>query len=533
MARYRVGPAPLQLVLALLAAALSACGARSGDPAAGGIDTSAWPQAALATADATTVNAPQFIAAGQLRDWGADLDARGLRATGSDAHEAYIDELYRRLAAAGVKQLRFESVPLTRWTTEQWSLDVVSGPSAGPVKLASYIPYSGVTPPQGVTAPLTYLDANTTPTAANAGGKIVLFDAPPANLFLAEFEIFAMGLYDPGHSTALLPTNPFTRLWTAGFATLDSLKAAGAAGGIGILPAKYARAHGLYVPYDRKLRGVPALYVDQDVGAQLKQLAANAPTMRLTLPAQVQQVNTRNLIGIIPGASDELTVINSHTDGTNGLEDNGPNAIVAMAQYLARLPAKSLPRTVMIMLSSGHFAGGVGVEGFLAAHASDGLLPRIASVTTLEHLGAQEWLPDANGDLAPTGNPEISALFMPEIQALADASCRMLVNSQTYPAVVDKPTNSSGDGTADNAVWPGEGQYFWGEGHIPTVNFITGPDYLINWGITTTDKIDFDRMRRQAIAFTQMQLDLSRVPAGTLRQQGTVVPKLCDTGLPL
>ena len=310
--------------------------------------------------------------------------------------------------------------------------------------------------------------------------------------------------------------------------TLDALQAAGAVGGIGILSARYERAHGLYVPYDRVLRQVPSLYVDQDVGAQLKQLAANSPTLRLTLPAEVKQVTTRNLIGIIPGASDELTVINSHTDGTNGLEDNGPNAIVAMAQYLARLPRQSLPRSIMLMLSSGHFAGGVGVEAFLSTHKNDGLLDRIASVTTLEHLGAQEWLPDSSGNLAPTGKPEISALFMPEIQALADASCKMLVDSQSYPGLVAKPTNGSGDGTADNAVWPGEGQYFWGEGHIPTINFITGPDYLINWGISTADKIDFDRMRRQAIAFTQMQLDLSRQPASTLRTQGTVIPTLCD-----
>lgn len=67
-------------------------------------------------------------------------------------------------------------------------------------------------------------------------------------------------------------------------------------------------------------------------------LAGTAPVLRLTLAATVQQVQTRNLIGIIPGKSEELMVLNSNTDGTNGLETNGPNAIVDMAQYLARLP---------------------------------------------------------------------------------------------------------------------------------------------------------------------------------------------------
>jgi hypothetical protein len=49
-------------------------------------------------------------------------------------------------------------------------------------------------------------------------------------------------------------------------------------------------------------------------------------------------------------------------------------------------------------------------------------------------------------------------------------------------------------------------------------NYITGPSYLLNWGIPTMDQLDLARMRREAIAFTQMLLDLSRVPAGRLRR---------------
>lgn len=80
---------------------------------------------------------------------------------------------------------------------------------------------------------------------------------------------------------------------------------------------------------------------------------------------------------MIPGQSDELVVLNSHTDGTNGLEDNGPDVIVDIAQYLARLPGEALPRSVMIMLSAGHFAGGNAIKDFLHRHAGDGVLDRI------------------------------------------------------------------------------------------------------------------------------------------------------------
>lgn len=173
-----------------------------------------------------------------------------------------------------------------------------------------------------------------------------------------------------------------------------------------------------YRPYDRIIRHLPGLYVGTADAAPLKALVARRGQVRLTLPAEVSRVQTRNLVGVIPGASPELIALNSHTDGTNGIEDNGPNAIVDVAQYLTRLPRAALPRGVLIMLSSGHMAAGVGIEGFLRQHANDGWLDRIGAVVTIEHMGAREWLPDAEGVLAPTGQDELGILFMPEIPAL-------------------------------------------------------------------------------------------------------------------
>ena len=44
------------------------------------------------------------------------------------------------------------------------------------------------------------------------------------------------------------------------------------------------------------------------------------------------------------------------------------------------------------------------------------------------------------------------------------------------------------------------------------------PDaYLLNWGSTTMDKLDFERMRAEAIAFTEMILRLGRTSHDELR----------------
>ena len=110
-----------------------------------------WPNGELGARDAVHVNDSQFMPVAQFRRWHEELEhvgpanQRGLRAAGSPTERRYVDELRDQLERAGVSQLHFENVPLRRWTTEQWSLRLLGGQNAGPVRTASYIPYSGRT----------------------------------------------------------------------------------------------------------------------------------------------------------------------------------------------------------------------------------------------------------------------------------------------------------------------------------------------------------------------------------------------------
>ncbi|MET5020461.1 PA domain protein, partial [Burkholderia pseudomallei] len=83
-----------------------------------------------------------------------------------------------------------------------------------------------------------------------------------------------------------------------------------------------------------------------------------------------------------------------------------------------------------------------------------------ACVVTIEHLGAQEWLPSEHGALAPTGRTEPTALFLPAVPALVDAADARVRRANAAPAFVMPPLNPTADGSANDALWPGEGQYF-------------------------------------------------------------------------
>jgi hypothetical protein len=472
---------------------------------------SRWPSGSLRARDAQRVDQSQFMPANQLLEWHRELDALGLRATGSTVQERYIDTLHERLARAGVGQLRFESVPHRRWLAQRWSLHVGNQT----VQTASYIPYSGRTNPGGVTGELVNVDPHALPSPGSLRGKIALFSLPLQPLTFGEFGAVAYKSYDP--AGILKPTATYARSWlsiSTLIGILDSLVRADAAACVCVLDLPADAAHGAYYPYDGKIRPVPGVFVDSATGTRLARAASAGARARVELRSQTRNVHTRNLLGLIPGASDQLMLLHSHTDGPNAIEDNGPNAIVAISQYLTRLPRRSLPRSVMVLLTTGHFAGGAGVEAFVRRHRS-GILRRTAAALTLEHLGAREWNPQPDGHTRLTGHAEVGTIFTPENSVLVNAADAALRRANADPSSVLRPITATA-GSPDGHGWPAEGTQLWTMGALPTANFITGPTYLLNWGIPTVDKLDVRRMRAEAIAFTEMLLGLSRQPKRSL-----------------
>jgi hypothetical protein len=456
-------------------------------------------------ADAAGGGLRGFTTAERLRAWQRQLDGMGLRATASDANERYIDVLHDRLERAGVRDLRLERVPIRRWTARRWSLEL----GGERLRTVSYIPYSGSTGPGGVTGRLVV--AGPDPAPGSLAGAIAIFDLAPQEVPNPAFKAIAYRVYDPRDELA--DGGTYQR-WQPGRArvTLDALQRAGAVAAIGVLDLPPDAAVPGYYPYDGVIRSVPGVYVDRATGARLK--AAAGAQARVTLTASIRRTSSRNLLGTIPGASDELMLLNSHTDGCNGIQDNGPNAIVAMSRHLARLPRRALPRTVLVSLTTGHFHGGAGQERFVERHRRD-LVPRIAAALTVEHLGALQQRVEAQRSTR-TGRNEPALFFAPESSPLVRAAYTAARRAKSDPALVARPITEEPD-APNGRGFPAEGNRLWVEAGIPTANFIAGPMYLFAFGRSTMDFFSARLMRAQAIAFTRMLLGLSRVPRRRLR----------------
>ena len=116
----------------------------------------------------------------------------------------------------------------------------------------------------------------------------------------------------------------------------------------------YPAPSGLPAPGDP---GCPAVWAGDATGAALSRLAASGQaSATLTLTADITAgAATETAWGWLKGSghTGENIIINTHTDGPNAVEENGGLGLLALARYLASLPARQ--HDMYFALVTGHF----------------------------------------------------------------------------------------------------------------------------------------------------------------------------------
>jgi hypothetical protein len=407
---------------------LGALGAGASTLAVSGVSRAA---AGALLAPAPVVDPRRLPSARTLAHQVKEMVALGPRFTATPAHNQFIDWIEAGFGQAGLSVSR-DTFHFTQWLAEDFSLELLEGPGAGPVPLATYFTFSGPTGAAGVTGQLAYVGAVPFPsvsgnplklissadaiqrTAGEAAadlsaaiaavpggvkGRIALIDAPIAPLQMGDLDgLLTYRQQDLRHR--LPDSEDYKRAWTTILTMLEALapfEQQGAAGVVIALDASMANAAGQFTPFINSPTNLPAVIVDRDTGQRLRALAASTPKARLTLTARVTpNTPSDSLVAILPGAgsSNELMIVNTHTDGMNAYEENAGIALVALAKYFAGLPAsRRLNRTLVFSAVTGHFGPGLPqTQGFIDKHPD--LVKRAAASLTVEHFGCSEWIDD-------------------------------------------------------------------------------------------------------------------------------------------
>jgi len=98
-----------------------------------------------------------------------------------------------------------------------------------------------------------------------------------------------------------------------------------------------------------------------------------------------------NVLGIVPGESDENVIINAHVDGWfDGANDNadGMAVMLALASHFSR-PENRTRRTLVFVASAGHHTSGLSGPGQLV-ELNPALIERNVLAVNLEHVAARQ-----------------------------------------------------------------------------------------------------------------------------------------------
>jgi hypothetical protein len=414
----------------------------------------------------------------ELERWIAAMQGFGPRLTGNAAHAAFVRFLQQELENIGLEVHR-DTTAFTRWECRAAALH---GADGDPIPVSSAYPYSGSTGPQGIEAELSAQKPG-----PGLKGRIALVEA--GNAALPQALIFRTR-----RGSAKLPF--LTRNPVVGGTLGTSLKPFREAGARGVLfiwnHISEENAAGQYLPFTSPWQDLPALWVGPAAGRRLRAMAGER--VRLTLDALREPASSGTIFACLPGRDEKnLVIINTHTDGPNAYEENGPAALLALANYFSRIPVSRRRYGLLFLMVTGHFQlPQFGVNGqasgrWLQAHREfweGGSGKKAVAGITLEHLGAREWQDRRDfSAFEPTGRNEAELVYTGN-RVMTELYRRTIVPGNGRQQVMLKPS----------LLYFGEGEPLFHAG-IPTISLVPAPQYLCAEG--GIEKISLDLMERQ------------------------------------
>jgi hypothetical protein len=432
------------------------------------------------TVPSATASATPTASTGPVRDelltdsetmlgWIGAIVARGVRRPGYAA-DAWTEEWIRdRFLEFGLDEVRLDPVAVERWEPLGCRLDVWRDDSPGDRLELPCFPVPFTAPSAGLEAELAIVGSAA---ASDRAGKIAVVENRPLMLPQTVASAFATWLYDPTHE---VPTHVQTVLFAApARALLQAEIDAGAAGFVGILRTPWETDQ-FYAPYDAIQRPLPAVWLSASNGNRLLDFVNGQPAHgRLQVERSLEPATSRNVTGVLRGASNEWVIIGSHHDGpwASAVEDaSGTAMVLAQARYWSRVPQRERPHNMLFLLNAGHMSGGAGLKHFTSAFA-DFISSEVLLEVHLEHVAREARA--ENGRLLPTDAPEwrwwFTSFIAPLEEIVADAICREdLERSFIMPPEGFPPGNSRP---------PTDAARFHPQ--TPLVSFATAPMYLFD-----------------------------------------------------
>lgn len=429
------------------------------------------------------------------------MNSFGTRITGSEGQLEFIKYLKNQIRDMGL-EVYSDPFYFKKWEKKEASLKIIGYNGPEEIEVSSVFPYSGETKDTGITSELFYVEDKLRG-YAGVKDKIAVIEVSELEGLPSEIAFDKRSAYP---EDVQLPENYSGPVATT-FVKFTYAKIAKLRGARAIVfiwkGLNDELAKGQYLPFILEYQGIPAIWISESSGKVVKEAAKAHRTATITLTAdKMRHAYTETFYCMLKGESDkESVIINTHTDGTNCVEENGP---IAMLQLIKTLKEKKLNRNHIFVFVTGHFrlpvfkdSEGGGVQAtskWLAMHpdlwdGKQGHLKAVAGVS-IEHLGCMEYA-DVDGEYKATGEIQTELVYTGN-NAMDDIYMEFARKRENVKTMTLR---------GHNFLHFGEGQPLFNVG-IPEIALVTAPDYLcVESENHEMDKFNANLMYEQTVTF--------------------------------
>ncbi|MCH5198428.1 MAG: hypothetical protein J1E34_05935 [Oscillospiraceae bacterium] len=431
------------------------------------------------------------------------MNSFGARLTGSNGHNNFIKWLKNEISKMDIPVFS-DPFYFRRWEEKNSSIEIINGEENISVPVSSVYPYSGETSADGITEELVYVESINDVKKTN--GKIAVFNVANVNFIPSEIAFDKRTSYPEDVVLEKKYEGPvITSFVQCFYGIISKLTKAKAV----ILIWKGLHddcIEGQYLSFITDYQKIPMLWVNESNGKKLIEAAKNHKKAKFILEAEIEEHSfSESFYCILKGKNQkENVIINTHTDGTNCVEENGP---IALLQLIKNLKDQELKRTHIFVFTTGHFrlphfkdirtGSFQSASRWLAMHRElwDGKGDHFRCVAnlTIEHLGCKEWR-EIDGEYKCTGKPEVEIVY----------TGNKFVDKLYIDTVKERKTVRTITLRGHNALHFGEGQNFFTM-RIPEISLVPAPYYLcVVSGSQEMEKFDIDLMTEQTETFARL-----------------------------
>ncbi len=431
------------------------------------------------------------------------MNSFGTRLTGSKGHAEFINYIKSEIAEMDIPiytdKFRFE-----RWEEKRSSIDIIDSDEVVNIPVASAYPYSGQTTANGITEELVFVNKITD--VPKTKGKIAVFNINNINFLPSEIAFDKRTSFPADVALEKKYEGPVATAFIQCFYGIVS-KLTKAKAVILIWKGLHDdMVKGQYLSFIMGYQNIPMLWVSESDGEKVVSAAKKHQKAKLVLEAEIEEnAYTESFWAVIKGKNHkENVIINTHTDGTNCVEENGA---VAMLELMRNIKDKELERDHIFLFTTGHFrlhhfkdirtGSFQSASRWLAMHRElwDGKKEHQKCVAnlTIEHLGCKEWR-DIDGEYKYTGKPDVELVY----------TGNKFVDKLYIDTVKDRKNVRTMTLRGHNLLHFGEGQNFFTMG-VPEISLVPAPYYLcVVSDSHEIEKFDIDLMTEQTETFARL-----------------------------